>query len=144
MAKQNLPNHNTIATITDDRGRLILEVRQDEYLLMGENGAVSSYANYRNIQLVDGMAWNPSMLAASPPIHIGVCAICRERRFPFGRRSHGLVSMARARLCECGKLVCPRHRRFFRSDNIWRCPRCALKYRIKSLLRPLFFVRVED
>jgi hypothetical protein len=141
MAKQNLPNHNTIVTITDDRGRVILEIRQDEYLLMGDNGAVSSYANYRNIQLVDGLEWNPSMQATVP---IGVCAICRERRSFFGRRSHGLVSMARARLCECGKLMCPRDRRFFRRENVWLCPRCALKHRIKSLLRPLFFARVED
>ena len=144
MAKQNLPNHNTITTITDYQGRVILEVRQDEYLLTGDKGALSSYANNRSIQLVDGLAWNPSMLNARPPVLIGVCAICREPRWPLGRRSHGLVSMARARLCECGRLTCPRHRRYFRSDNTWRCPHCALKYRIKSWLRPLFFARVAD
>lgn len=144
MAKQNLPNHNTVATIADDRGRIILEIRQDEYLVTGNNGAVSSYANYRNIQLVDGMTWNPSMLGANPPVHVGVCAVCRKQRLLLGRRSHGLVAMARARLCECGKLLCPRHRRFFRRDNMWRCPRCAFWYRVKSLLRLLFFARVED
>jgi hypothetical protein len=144
MAKQNLPNRNTIATITDDRGRIILEVRQDEYLLVGDDGTLTSNANYRNIQLVDGMTWNPSMLSANPPIHIGVCAVCRERRLLIGPRSHGLVSMARARQCECGRLVCPRHRRLFRSENVWLCPHCALKHRVKSLLRPLFFARVED
>ena len=148
MAEQNLPNRNTIATITDDRNRVILEIRQNEYMVV-EDGSVSSYSHYHNIQLVDGMMWNPSMLNGSKPIHIGVCSICRKRGiFPFKRRKHGLVAMNRAKLCPCGALCCPKHCTHSSSDGKWRCHRCHRRYVakqiVKSVLRPVFFKKKED
>ena len=147
MAKQNLPNRNTIATITDERGEVILEITQNEYMVV-EDGSLNSYSHYHNIQLVDGMAWNPSMLTGNKPVYIGVCSICRRRSLnPFKRRTHGLVSMGRAKLCTCGALCCPKHRRLC-SDNKWRCHRCARRFTAKqigkSILRPIFFKKLED
>ena len=143
MAKQGTPTNNTITTITDLYGNIIVEVRQNEYMVMGNDGSITSYTHYRNIQLVDGSTWNPAMLWAKPPVHIGVCAICRDGLSLFKRRTHGLVAMSRARLCSnCGVLCCPSHRTLL--DNRWRCPKCTKNYRLKSILRPLFFQRIED
>lgn len=137
------PKQNTITTITDSQGKVIVRIKQDEYIIIGNDGNPTSYTRYRNIQLVDGSTWNPAMLWAKPPIYIGVCSICREpsrrRRHP----THGLVAMARAKLCTCGILCCPKHRKLC-SDNKWRCPACVRKYHIKTFLRPMFFSRVEE
>ena len=135
------PNQNTITTITDVNGEVVLEIRQNEYLVVQPDGSFESYTHYRYITLVDGSAWVPQMMCQKPPIFVGVCSLCRKRSL-FKRRTHGLVMLARARLCECGVLCCPKHRTLC-SDNKWRCPKCARKYRLKSLIRPLFFERIE-
>ena len=146
MAKQGSPNTNIITTITDLHDNIIVEVRQDEYLVIEKDGSITSYSNSRSIQLVDGSTWNPDMLRSKPPIYIGVCEICRDPGFSFFRKqhkTHGLVAMSRAKLCECGILCCPRHR-VLCSDKRWRCHRCAKKFRLISILKPLFFERMED
>jgi len=139
MAK-NAPQRHTIAKITDRRGKVILEVTQKEYLVMESNGAIASYSEYNNIILEDGVGWNPAMLSQRPPIHIAVCAVCRKRRKP---KTHGLVSLAGARLCVCGRLCCPKHRRQSSRDNKWRCPSCHRRHVLKRLLTPVFFRKRE-
>jgi hypothetical protein len=142
MSPQGAPNQNTITTITDVYGQVILEVRQNEYLVVQDDGSFESNSHYRYITLVDGSSWSPQMMWQKPPIFIGVCGVCRRPSL-LGRKTHGLVMLARARLCECGVLCCPRHR-VLCSDNRWRCHRCARKYRLKSLVKPLFFEKVEE
>lgn len=139
MAAKGSPNRNTVATITDSKGKVIIEIRQEEYLIIGKDGSITSYSLYNNIILEDGMAWSPALLSGPKPIHIGACDICRSRR---RSKSHGLVAMAHARLCVCGKLCCPKHRRQG-ADEKWRCPSCAHKYSVKRMFRPFFFRKKE-
>ena len=147
MAKQSAPNTNIITTITDLHDNTIVEVRQDGYLVIEKDGSITSYSNSRSIQLVDGSTWNPDMLRAKPPIYVGVCEICRNPGFSLFRKqykTHGLVAMSRAKLCAtCGILCCPQHR-VLCSDKRWRCIKHAKTFRLKSLLKPLFFERLED
>ena len=147
MAKQGSPNQTTITSITDVQGNVIMEIRQEEYLVL-ENGSVTSYTHFRNITLVDGSTWSPVLLSKNPPIYIGVCETCRNpgiSLFRRRRRTHGLVAMARARLCaDCGLLTCPRHRRLGKHDKKWRCLACAKKHTLGNLLRPIFFERQEE
>ena len=147
MATQGIPSSNAIHTITDLQGEVVVEVRQNEYVVIDSDGSVTSYTHNRSIQLVDGSAWDPSMLRARPAIFVGVCEICRNRDLSLFRRrrkTHGLVAMSRARICAtCGALCCPGHRRLC-SDNLWRCRRCSRRHGIKNILRPLFFERIED
>ena len=146
MARHNFggapPRQNTIFFVEDLEGNVILEVRQEEYIVMEPDGSLSSYTKDQNIQLVCGSSWSPSMLQAKPlagPRHA-----CEHPGIPIlgtGRRSHGLVAMYRAKLCtDCGILCCPRHRRIGQ-DGKWRCLYCGKKHRIANLLRPLFFRR---
>jgi len=139
MAKSG-PKRSTIATITDRKGDVILEVTQKEYLVKESDGSFTSYSEYNNIILEDGLAWNPSMLFQKPPIYIAVCDICRKKRQP---KTHGLVSVAGAKLCVCGQLCCPKHRRQSARDNKWRCPICHHLHRTKCLFTPVFFKRKE-
>ena len=144
MASKPSPKHNTITTITDTRGKTIVRIKQGEYMVVDNKGNVTNHATFRNIQLVDGSTWNPTMLQAkpaSPAFHVGVCQVCRDRRRQ--RPTHGLVAMARAKLCECGILCCPQHRRLC-SDDKWRCPRCSLKHKVKQFFKPMFFEQIED
>ena len=120
MAK-NGPQRNTVATIRDRKGNMILEVTQKEYVVKESDGPLTAYSEYDNIILEDGLAWTPSMLGQKPPIRIAVCDICRRKRKP---KTHGLVSVTGARLCVCGKLCCPKHRRQSSRDHKWRCPTC--------------------
>ena len=83
MASKPSPKHNTITTITDTRGKTIVRIKQGEYMVVDNKGNVTNYATFRNIQLVDGSTWNPTMLQArpgSPAFHVGVCQVCRDRR----------------------------------------------------------------
>ena len=140
MAKGG-PQHNTTAAIRDRRGNVILEVTQKEYMVIESNGSLTSYSEYNNIILEDGLAWNPVMLSQKPkPILIAVCDICRKKRKP---KTHGLVSAAGAKLCVCGKLCCPKHRRQSSRDNKWRCPSCHRLHKTKCLLTPFFFKKKE-
>jgi hypothetical protein len=142
MSPKGAPNQNTITTITDVNGEVVAEVRQNEYLVIQPDGSFESYTHYRYMTLVDGSSWSPQMMWQKPAIFVGVCGICRKPSL-FRRRTHGLVMLARARLCECGILCCPRHR-VLCSDGCWRCPGCARRFRLKSLIKPLFFEKVEE
>ncbi len=140
MAKSGTQN-KTIATITDRKGNVILEVTQKEYLVRESDGSLARYSEYNNIILEDGLAWNPSMFLQKPPIHIAVCDVCRKKRKP---KSHGLVSVAGAKLCVCGKLCCPKHRRQSSRDKKWRCPACHRLHKTKNIFTPVFFKKKES
>lgn len=149
MSPQGSPTQNTITTITDVNGEVVLEIRQDEYLVVQQDGSFESYTHYRYITLVDGSSWAPQLMwQKSANFMVGVCAVCRQHSL-FRRRTHGLVLLSRARLCSginrdgCGKLVCPRHA-VRCSDGRWRCISCARKFRLKNLVKPLFFEKVEE
>ena len=139
MAK-NGPQRNTVATIRDRKGNVILEVTQKEYVVKESDGPLTAYSEYENIILEDGLGWNPSMMGQKPPVRIAVCDICRKKRKP---KTHGLVSVAGGRLCVCGKLCCPKHRRQSSRDHKWRCPTCHHRHIAKCILTPIFFKRKE-
>jgi len=148
MARQNLgggpPTQNTIYRVEDLQGNLILEVRQEEYMVLQPNSPPTLFTRYQNIQLVCGTIWNPSMLQAKPPILLGVCEICRHPPVRlFGREPprHGLTALYRLKLCTCGVTCCPRHRR--EHDGRWLCPSCASRRRVVRLLTPIFFRQEE-
>lgn len=142
MCAKGAPNQISINTIRDKHGNIVLEASQNEYVVISKDGTITSYTQYNNITLVCGTIWNPTMMYAKPPILVGVCETCRESRL-LKARTHGLVAMHMAKLCVCGALVCPSHRRLGK-DGKWRCPGCHSKYMIKNLLKPLFFKRIED
>ncbi|MHB9071269.1 MAG: hypothetical protein ACYC54_12995 [Sedimentisphaerales bacterium] len=142
MSPQGSPNQNTITTITDANGEVVIEIRQNEYLVIQNDGSFESYTHYRYITLVDGISWVPQMMWQKPPIYIGVCGICRKRSI-FRKRTHGLVSLAKAKNCECGIMTCPMHS-ILCSDNKWRCPGCAKKYKLKKNIKSLFFAEVKE
>ena len=143
MAQFNigLPNTRTRLVLRDFDGSTIMQVGCDEYAVVHPDGSITQHRINDNILLVDGMAWNAGMLRERPPLLIGRCADCFQPRF-FGLNrdpaTHGLVLLTRARLCTCGRLCCPRHRRQS-PDGKWRCRQCDLKYRIKELIKSLFF-----
>lgn len=149
MARRNashlVPSQNTILTITDIHGNVVMEVRDEESLVTGSDGSITSYNRMSNIQLVDGSVWNRHMLL-KPPVYLGVCESCRHPDISFWRRqrpTHGLVAMHRAKLCaDCGRLCCPAHRKLGK-DQRWRCLACHTRYRLGRLLRPVFFERKE-
>jgi hypothetical protein len=149
MARQNLgggpPTQNTIYSVEDLHGNLILEVRQEEYMVLQPNSPPTLFTRYQNILLVCRTVWNPSMLQAKPPVLLGVCEICRNppvRLFGRERPTHGLVAVYRAKLCShCGTLCCPRHRR--EHDGRWLCLSCASRHGVVRLLTPIFFRKEE-
>ena len=147
MARQNanniVPNQNTILTITDIHGNVVLEVRDEEMLVVGAQGAITSYSRTGSIQLVDGLIFTIDMLKAKPPVYLGVCEFCRHPRISLWRRrrpSHGLVAMHKAKLCvSCGQLCCPSDRKSSKKDKQWRCLSCHKTHSLGRLLRPVFF-----
>ena len=146
MAKQNTPQisarKDTITVIADINGNPILEIGLHEYTIRHPNGAHTHRRLTESIQLVCGTVWNPSLMLATPPVHVGVCEFC-HRPSLSRHRTHGLVAMHRARLCvDGGELCCPSHRRLGR-DRKWRCPKHHRAHLLKSLFRPIFFEQEE-
>jgi len=138
-----VPSQNTILTITDIRGNVVLEVRDEESLVVNADGSITSYNRMSNIQLVDGSVWNRHMLLAKPPIYLGVCESCRHPGISLLKRrrpNHGLVAMHRAKLCSsCGTLCCPSDRKLSKRDKQWRCLSCHKKHVLGNLLLPIFY-----
>ena len=134
---------NQVTVIQDKYGNVILEIGITKYMVRHPDGSIDYYQKSYNIQTSDSVQWNPGFLMANPPIHIGICDQCRNPSFSFFRKevaTHGIVTLGRAKLCECGTLCCPAHRKLC-SDGRWRCLACAKKYMVKELLRPIFFTR---
>jgi hypothetical protein len=133
----------TITEIRDTNGDVILEIGLTETRIRLPSGEVVSQRNSVSIRTTDGSIWSPVQWMANPPRHVGICEQCRHPRFSLFRReraSHGIVLLKRAKLCECGVLCCPRHRRRC-SDGVWRCLSCAKKHTVKQALLSVFFTR---
>jgi len=146
MAKRGSPNINIVTTIKDLKGKVVLKITKNEYIVIKKDGSVISYNKHEYIQLVDGLAWSPDMLNHNPPVHIGVCEMCRNPGFSlFGPKTptSGLVCMSRAKQCECGVLCCPQHRELC-ADKRWRCLKCAEKFKGLSLLNKLFLKKADE
>ena len=150
MARQrfsgNLPNRNTAVVLRDLNQRPILTVSERQFSVRDGHGNTTYHNISESIQLACGTIWDTSFLTNRPPIYLGICNFCREPRFSLFRRnhrSHGIIALHRGKLCVCGVLVCPSHRRRGR-DGKWRCLSCARKDRLKNIIRPLFFERKED
>lgn len=149
MAKNHgAANHHVTTQIKDENGNIILEIGMREYMVTDSNHNTTIHKVSESIQLVDGLEWNPSLAMASGKdrVLLGVCRRCRSRRvLPWSRRGHGLCSAKNLKICaDCGTSgLCPRHRKKSRIDNRYRCPRCHSWHRLKYLIRPLFFRRVE-
>ena len=133
----------TITEIHDTNGDVILEIGLTETRIRLPSGEVVSQRNSVSIRTTDGSIWSPAQWMANPPRHVGICEQCRHPRFSLLRRerpSHGIVLLKRAKLCECGVLCCPRHRRRC-PDGVWRCLSCAKKYTAKQALLSVFFTK---
>ena len=144
MAKQHNPQmsarKDTITQITDINGEVIMEIGLHEYTVRHTDGSMTHRRINENIQLVDGTMWNPGLVQMAK-IYVGVCQLCRTAL--WGHRSHGLVAMHRATLCnDCGALVCPTHARLGR-DKKWRCVNHHRTHLLKSLVHPIFLERKE-
>jgi len=135
--------------LLDLNGEVILETGYEDFMVFEPDGSCTQHKITSNIQLVDGLQWNPSMLMSKPPILVGVCTDCRIHRFDFVslRRkpvTHGIVSLNQSRTCDgCGKLCCPHHYKHC-SDQKWRCRSCAFKFRIKRLFLSILFVWEDE
>jgi len=140
------PNTHSRSILRDINGAVILEIGLDDYLLQHPDGSISQHRVSDNIQLVDGLIWNPGMLITKPPTYVGICHLCRHPPFVGLRRepaTHGIVSLARAKMCfRCGILCCPRHRR--NVSGKWVCLSCAGKSHIKDFFLSLLFRSEED
>ena len=132
---------DTIVTIADSNGEPILEMGGHEYTVKPSSGPRLKRYISETIQLEDNTVWSPSMINKVP---VGVCNQCRVKP-PFGKGSHGLVTLNMAQLCEdgCGQLCCQKHVRLGQ-DGKWRCLKHHNRYLLKALLRPLFFKEEED
>lgn len=130
---------NSLTVILDKYGWVILEIGIEKYMLTQPDGSIEYYQKSFNIQTACGLAWNPGMLMANPPVYVAICDQCRHppiSLFKKERPTHGIVTLGRAKLCECGTLCCPRHRILI--DGRWFCLSCAKKHRAKRLLISLF------
>lgn len=138
LGQQGMPTINRFGqtTVYDIKGRVILEVTSRQFTVMEPNGTVSVHEQGDWIQLVDGLMWNPALLAQANPVLLTVCEACR--RWPGS--SHGCMSLMTCRVCiDCGAGTCARHRRLI--GGHWRCLSCARLYRLKRFIRALFFSR---
>lgn len=139
-------NQSTTTVIWDANGQPVIAIGLNEYIVSQPDGSMESRRLSHNIILVDGTAWNPGMLTSNPPIYIGICEQCRTfsvSGLRVRRPSHGLTTLARAKICAgCGTLCCPHHRKLG-SDNKWRCLSCSKRHAAGWLLKRIFFMKKE-
>ena len=151
MANHNPHNpggsSSTKTVIWDASGQVVLAIGLDDYFITHPDGSTESHSYSHNIVLVDGTSWNPGMLICNPPVYVGLCDQCRSYGFSLlGVRKprHGVLTLARGKLCAtCGTLCCPAHRKLG-YDNKWRCLRCAKAHTVGHLFKSLFFAREEE
>ena len=134
----------TKSFLYDKNGQLIKSLGMEEETVPGPNGELHVIKRSENMTLMDGTVYNPSMSMGPRPMRIRVCDVCRDSSFSLFNRggdSHGLTSSAK--LCtSCGKSLCPHHRKRCRDRQV-RCASCAAKFKVKGLLRKLFFTAEE-
>ena len=135
-------NQRTTTVLRDINGEIILEIGLEEYIVREADGSITFYRRSDNILLADFVEFNPGMLVGNTPVLIGVCQQCRTFSVSLFRRqrpTHGIVTLARSKLCsDCGILCCPQHRKLG-SDQRWRCLPCAKKYTAKQFIKSIFW-----
>ena len=145
MAQQNpqiTTKKETKNIISDSDGNPILEIGQQQYVVRSSTGELIHRSINESIKLECGTIWSPMMLLQNPPVHIGICEQCRKPTLFKHSKSHGIVAMGRAKICnDCGQLCCPRHRKL--QDNQWRCSSCAKKYKLAKMIKSIFFKKQE-
>ena len=148
MAKQNTPKivarKESVTTITDVHGQVIVEIGQREYTVRQSDGSLVHRSLNQHMTTVCGTAWSPAMQFAKPPLYIGICQQCRDGTSVLGRnKTHGICLLYRSKVCaECGTLCCPSHRKLGR-DRRWRCLKHHRRHLIGSVVKPLFFERTD-
>ena len=148
QGQPNMPvvNHFVSTAIHDLYGVLVLLITLRDFTVFEPDGTVSQYKHNDSVQLVDGLEWSPGIMVGGEPILLTVCPTCRNPPvsfFRYERATHGLLSVRNARVCvNCGIVTCPRHRRLI--GGRWRCLSCARWYRVKRVVRPIFFSSHEE
>ena len=143
------PGSHSRSQYRDANGELILEIGFSEYIVTNPDHSVEQHKVGSSIELMCGTQWSPW---TQPAIPVGVCADCRQPRFAGFRRRlprHGLVALARARLCSnCGRLCCPTRATRSDADGKWRCQACGRAHTRRSLLgrmlKAILLVETED
>jgi hypothetical protein len=154
MARQqfNIAPPNTISQVIlyGVRGDVILQIGYEDYTIRTPSGDIEQHKTSKYIQTVDGRQWNPLMMLAKPPIHVGVCEHCRNPPFSWlGREAptHGIVTLENAKRCtDCGTLCChPKHVKQG-SDGFYHCIQCANRFTrsLARILKAIFFDNGED
>lgn len=144
-----LPEADTFVYLfLDAAGRPVVTLTSyGTYTVVLPNRRVIQYRVGTNIQLVDGLIWNPTMLNRNPPLLLGVCEVCRHPPFSFFNSqvpTHGLCSLNNSRRCwNCGQFCCPAHAKRSSLDRHWRCVRCAEGHLVWRLLNWIFYTRQE-
>ena len=138
MPQANMPTINRIGqtTVYDTKGRPILALTARQFTVMNPDGTITVYDIGDWIQLMDGLMWNPALLAQANPVLLTVCEACRKPP----TSAHGCLSVRNCRVCiDCGRGTCARHRKLV--GGHWRCLSCARMYRFKRFIQSLFFAR---
>ena len=132
-----------ITILRDVNGGELLRIGMRTYSVMLPGEAFVERRISDNLETVDGISWNPSMLQQNNPILLAACGACR-RGSALRRPNHGLCTVRNARMCiACGVVCCPRHGRLCQ-DRHFRCLSCTRLFRLRRLVRPIFFARIED
>ncbi len=136
---QNMNENANLTRITDQRGELVLELGTHETFIMVPGQLPITQTINEDFVLSCGTVFNIDMMfTMNPPILIGTCDQCRYPTNKKDTPTHGIVTISRAKLCVCGTLCCPKHRKLG-SDNKWRCIKCHKKHKLISFFRKLFF-----
>ena len=135
-------NQRTTTILRGLDGQPILEMGLEELILHQPDGTITFLRKSDNIQLVDGTQWNPGFLTTNPPVFVGVCQQCRTYSvvgLHVRKPTHGITSLARAKLCHnCGTLCCPNHNFLSIFDHHCRCIPCYRKHLITEIFKLIF------
>ena len=150
MAKQfTVPpvTHRYRRIFKDVNGKRVARVDTTERQIVRADGSIEAFKDGENVELVDGVIWNPYGSQDGPSQIGGICALCRlpmPSWFRCERPRHGLCSRAGGEHCQrCGIFTCPRHRRWEAEAGIWLCLRCWRRHRRWAFVRSLFLVRAR-
>ena len=135
------PSTYSSTVLFDSDGKPISQLSLDD-VSISDGTTVKQYKTSSAIQLMDGSFATLGLILSKDRPYAGVCELCRKPPFlGFRRRrpAHGIVALARAKLClDCGELCCPRHFTICR-DGKARCLPCAKKHRWRRVVEWMFF-----
>lgn len=136
-----------IVQVTDhvvrDGHETVVCISNTKLTLRHPNGTIERRDRFESVVTEDGFSWHAGLLAANPPVYVGVCRLCRHPPYTFPWRARprmGLVLMEAAEQCTCGALVCGKHRRLCR-DGQYRCLPHAWRWRLRDFLLSLLCSR---